>query len=108
MATVNNKDLAAQIRDYVEFRRSELDAKRRELEAKSNQGVGIGGLMTFDRDAQAARQSLSELENFATWIDRGSPAWVPQLSASELDAWAFAAEHGADIPPHVQLQLDAR
>jgi hypothetical protein len=106
MATVNNKDLQAQIRDFIEYRRSELTAKRQELAANS-QGIG-GGLAQFDMGAQAHEAALSELETFAQWMADGSPAWVPPLSASELDAWQFAADHGAEIPPHIQLQLDAR
>lgn len=104
MATVNNKDLAAQIRDYVEYRRSQLDHERRELEAQAS-GLGGGALAQHDRRAELSSVLLRELAGFAQYIEDGSPAWVPPLSRDELNQWRWAKEHGGTVPDHVAAQL---
>jgi hypothetical protein len=106
MATANSNQLAAQLRDFAEYRRNQLDYDRRELEAKSG-GLGGGALVQHDRRAELSCALLKELARFAQYIDDGSPAWIPPLSRDDLNQWRWAKEHGAEVPAHVEAQLKA-
>ena len=107
MAINANASLSTKIREFVEYRRAQLTDERRKLEENVN-GLNGAALVGFGERVKVTGIALAELEAFASWMEVGYPVFVPPLTAEQLGQWRFARDQGADVPPHIAAQLDAK
>jgi hypothetical protein len=95
------------LKKYTTYRRQVLTAKRAQIAANTNAGINAGSLMAFDRKASVAAGVLDELDALADWLDEQEPDYVAPLTDVEVSRWAWALDHGFDVPAEIVKQLEA-
>lgn len=94
------------LKKYTLYRRQVLTAQRAEVAAHTNAGINAGSLMAFDRKASVAAGVLDELDALADWLDAQEPDYVAPLTPEEKTRWAWALEHGFDVPANIVAQIE--
>lgn len=90
------------IREYVKFRRAELQFA---IENRDATAIGGGGMMNLQREVEAAGGFLHELERFAEWLEAGAGEYQPPLTEAEKVFYREAIKRGLEPGKEIRDQL---
>jgi hypothetical protein len=93
------------MRDYVTYRRLELQFEANELMTASASMLGGGQMIARGERLRVIEVLLGEWEKLADWREAGEPEFVPPLSEADKTHWRWVKDRGLDIPAHIEAQL---